>query len=94
MAFTKIACVPKALASSPPVSKPVIVHPEVLKIGSPPEGSKDYEHWHSKDQEVCVCSYIRSLNILYRGYQLISMLLQSLMVSFVDQHDFNCEGEE
>ncbi|XP_783496.2 G kinase-anchoring protein 1 [Strongylocentrotus purpuratus] len=51
MAFTKIACVPKALASSPPVSKPVIVHPEVLKIGSPPEGSKDYEHWHSKDQE-------------------------------------------
>ncbi|XP_041464079.1 G kinase-anchoring protein 1-like [Lytechinus variegatus] len=52
MAFTKIASVPKvALASSPPANKPVVVHPDVLKIGSPPEGSKDWEHWHSKDQE-------------------------------------------
>lgn len=61
MAFTKIASVPKALASSPPPSKPVIVHPEVLKIGAPPEGSKDWDNWQSKDQQYVDDQYQRDI---------------------------------
>ncbi|XP_072167111.1 G kinase-anchoring protein 1-like [Diadema setosum] len=56
MAFTKISSVPKALASSPPSTRP-----EVLKIGSPPTTARDWEQWQDRDQEFIDNQYQRDI---------------------------------